>query len=386
MVPSILFSFAGLFLALHLATLAIAYRRCRPAAVSGSDETSPPPVTLVRPLCGVEAFSLETLNASFALEHPSLDLIFCVARENDPIIPMVRAAIAAHPSVPARLLIGDDAFSMNPKLNNMVTGWRAARHERLIFIDSNVLVPPDAIGRLLATWRPDTGVVSAPPVGCRPDGFGAHLECAFLNTFQARWQYAGDTCGFGFAQGKTLFYRKSDLDRSQLRDLADEPAEDAATTKMVWRLGLRVRLGPPSSQPLGMRPIADVWGRQLRWARLRRVTFLLAFLPEIVSGTMVPTLLIVSAAFAAGWLVAPVVFVYLATWYAAEVALAFSCGWPVAWQTLPAMLFRDVMMPLVWIGAFMGRSFTWQGTAMRVAKPRRPKSEPIGLQPEDRMS
>jgi ceramide glucosyltransferase len=387
MLSYLLCSFAAFFLAVHLVTLAIAYARCRPSRSSSAHDASLPPVTLVRPLCGIETFSRETLDASFALDYPSLELIFCVARESDAIIPLVNEAIAAHPTVPARLLVGDDVISINPKLNNMVKGWRAATHERLIFIDSNVLVPPGFIRRLIATWRPDTGAVSAPPVGCLPEGFGAHVECAFLNTFEARWQYAVDSFGFGFAQGKTLFYRKSDLDRTGMRELAADPAEDAATTKMIRRLGLRIRLAPPSPQPLGVRPLAEVWGRQLRWARLRRATFPAEFAPEIVSGTLVPVLVTAAAASGLGWPVAPAVLAYLAIWYAAEIALAAGCGWPVSWLTFPAMVARDVMMPLVWIGAFTGRSFTWKGTAVRMEEPRgRKAAEPIALRPEDGLS
>ena len=33
-----------------------------------------------------------------------------------------------------------------------------------------------------------------------------------LNAYQARWQYFADFLGLGFAQGKTLFWRKSDLE------------------------------------------------------------------------------------------------------------------------------------------------------------------------------
>ena len=61
------------------------------------------------------------------------------------------------PSDPARLLIGDDRVSANPKLNNVVKGWKAARHDWVIIADSNVLMPPDYIQRLLKRWRPNTG-------------------------------------------------------------------------------------------------------------------------------------------------------------------------------------------------------------------------------------
>ncbi len=43
-------------------------------------------------------------------------------------------------------------------------------------------------------------------------GFWGELECAFLDTYQARWQLAADQLGNGFAQGKTLFWRRDILD------------------------------------------------------------------------------------------------------------------------------------------------------------------------------
>ena len=366
MLPSFLGALAGFFLTVQLATLTIAWWRCRPGAARLVAETALPPVTVVRPLCGLETFSRETLHASFALDYPAFELFFCVAQGDDPIVPLVQDAIAAHPGVTARLLIGDDPISINPKLNNMVKGWRAAAHERIAFIDSNVLTPPDFVRRLVASWRDDTGCVAAPPVGTSPGNFGGHVECAFLNTYEARWQYVVDTVASGFAQGKTLFYRKSDLDRSSMRELAAEPAEDAATTKMVRAMGLRVRLAPPSPQPLGPRKVAEVWSRQLRWARLRRATFPLEFLPEILSGTLIPALTAAAAAAAMDWPVVTSTLAYVGIWYAAEMTTAVACRWPVGWASLPALVTRDVMLPAVWVGAFTGRTFIWKGNAVQM--------------------
>lgn len=370
MTSLLLVSAATFFLLVQIVTVAIAGWRCRPRAGRALPADTPG-ITVVRPLCGIETFSAETLDAALAVDYPLFELLFCVARADDPILPLVRAAMDAHPAVPSRLLIGDDVISINPKLNNMVKGWREARYPWIAFIDSNVLMPPGFVRGLMATWREDTGNVSAPPAGCMADGLWSHLECGFLNTYEARWQYAVDAFGMGFAQGKTLFYRKADLDRSGMRDLATDPAEDAATTKMVRRLGLRVRLAPPSPQPLGRRAFTEVWGRQLRWARLRRATFLAEFLPEIVSGSAVPTLLAAFAAASLGWSVPGVVAAYLAIWWGVEITMAAVCRWPLTWQTPIALALRDCLMPAIWIGAFTGSSFTWKGTAMTMDDRRR---------------
>ena len=282
---------------------------------------------------------------------------------------------AARPAVPDAAL---PPTTVVRPLCGLVKGWREAAHQRIAFIDSNVLVPPDFLRKIAASWRDDTGCVAAPPVGCSPAGFGAHLECAFLNAYEARWQYVVDTVGSGFAQGKTLVYRKADLDRTAMRELASEPAEDAATTKMVRALGLRVRLAPPSPQPLGARAIGEVWSRQLRWARLRRATFLREFLPEIFSGMLIPALTAAAAAASLDWPVAASLAAYLAVWYAAELVFTAACRWPIGWQTPFALVLRDILMPAIWVGAFTGRSFVWKGNAMQMEERRRrvPPLEP----------
>ena len=207
-------SFVVLATTLHLASMAVAMIRCRPPRVPLAAAADGSPVSLVIPVCGLDNYSEATLQSAFLLDYPSYELIFCAARADEPAAPLVRRLIAEYPRIDARLLIGDDHQSPNPKLNNVVKGWRAATNDWIAIADSNILMRHDYIQRLFAAWRSDTGLVCAPPTGCLPAGFWAELECAFLNCYQARWQYLADGLGIGFAQGKTLFWRRSDLEQA----------------------------------------------------------------------------------------------------------------------------------------------------------------------------
>ena len=142
------------------------------------------------------------MRSTFELDYPQLEILLCCASAQDPVVPLAQRLIAEHPHVEARLLIGDDRVSENPKLNNVIKGWRTASHAWIVITDSNVLLPHDYIDRLFEAWTPGTGLVSAPPIGARPANLWAELECAFLNGYQARWQFAADSIGYGFAQGK----------------------------------------------------------------------------------------------------------------------------------------------------------------------------------------
>jgi ceramide glucosyltransferase len=355
-------------LALQTFSVGLAAYRCRRAASRLAAPADAPPVSLVQPLCGVEAFSKETLASVFALDYPEYEILFCLADPADPIAPLVRRAIVANPKVPARLLIGDDRVSGNPKLNNVVKGWKAARHPWVVVADSNVLAPPDYIQRLMTRWRPDTGIVCAPPIGVRPETFAAEFECAFLNTYEARWQYAAEMLGFGFAQGKTMLWRRDVLEAGGgVEALGAEIAEDAAATKLVHRAGLRAHLvSHPFQQPLGARRWRDVWARQVRWARLRRATFAPYYAPELLTSSLYT---LVAAAIAAPelGLDAPLAVILTAlVWYGVEAALALVAGWPLGWASAPSWIARDLALPWLWIQGWSRHQFVWRGNVMSV--------------------
>jgi ceramide glucosyltransferase len=361
-------SFCGITILLHIFSTIVAARRCRPKPVARMPGALPP-VSIVRPVCGLDNFLDETLRTSFELAYPAYELIFCVASARDPAIAVVQRLIAAHPRVPARLLVGDDRVSQNPKLNNCVKGWRAARHGWIAIADSNVLMPPDYIQRLLAAWKPGTGLVCSPPIGCRPVGFWAGIECAFLNGYQARAQYFADTLGIGFAQGKTMLWRRADLEAAGgIAALGAEVAEDAASTKIVRAAGLRVRLvDPPFGQPLGRRRISEVWRRQTRWARLRRACFPLFFVPEILGGGVFPLIAAGYVAHAAGISAFGSVAALALAWYGAEAALAKAARWHLTpLYPLQAVL-RDLLLPALWVDAWVGTEFVWRGNQMSIA-------------------
>jgi len=361
--------FCALATATHLFTVALALSRvAAPRAKWRGLEVQP--VSIVRPVCGLDYFDEKTLRSTFELEADSYEVIFCAARSDDPAVPFVRRLIADYPQIPARLLIGDERQTTNPKLNNIVKGWAAARYRWIVLADNNVLMPPNYLGELFASFEPGVGLVCSPPIGSHPVGIWAELECAFLNTYQARWQSAADTIGFGFAQGKSMLWRRDLLDAAGgVEALGAEIAEDAAATKIVRGCGLDVHLvDRPFQQLLGPRSARQIWDRQVRWARLRRATFPICYAPEILTGSTMP--------FAAGVFAAPffdydplaVLLVLSAIWFGAEAMLAKAAGWHLGVLSPLAWVMRDLLLPVLWLEGWAGDTFVWRGNDMSVAK------------------
>ncbi|MCM5558903.1 ceramide glucosyltransferase [Pleomorphomonas sp. JP5] len=355
---------AAALLAAHILTVCLYLFRLR-RRLPQEGTIGVPRVTLLRPVCGREAFDRETLASSFEQDYPDYEVIFCAPSDDDPSVPLLRELIAEYPNRPARLFTDEHRVTHNPKLNNLWSGWQAADTDWVCMADSNLRLPPDYLGAVVASWDEETGLVSSPPVGERPEGLAGSLECAFLNGNQARLQLASDSLGNGFAQGKTLFWNRKMLnDAGGLEALGRYLAEDVNATKLVRGAGLKVRLTPlPFAQPIGRRRFRDVWNRQLRWSRVRRDGFPLLFAAEPFNGPMVQFILVAVAAYGLDMsaVLLPAVAVI---WYGAEFILMRCAGWPSSWRDVLALPLRDILLPALWLATFMKRDIEWRGNAI----------------------
>jgi ceramide glucosyltransferase len=166
-----------------------------------------------------------------------------------------------------------------------------------------------------------------------------------------------------------MLWRRADLDRAGgIGALAAEVAEDAAATKLVRAAGRHVHLvDAPFGQPLGRRGLKEVWHRQLRWARLRRASFPLYFLPEILSGALPPAFAVAIVASELDQPIAAAILGFAILWYGAEAVLARRAGWHVSWRSPVCAITRDLLMPVLFVMGWTGTAFVWRGNAMQVA-------------------
>jgi ceramide glucosyltransferase len=165
-----------------------------------------------------------------------------------------------------------------------------------------------------------------------------------------------------------MLFRRALVERGGgISALGAEPAEDAAATKLVRRQGLNVHLvDNPFEQPLGRRSAAEVWSRQLRWARLRRVTFPPFVAAELISGGALPILACTYAAARLGLDAVAILALLLVIWYGAEAVLARVAGWYFSPRLALALLLRDLTLPALWIAAWLSDDFVWRGNAMNL--------------------
>src|SRR3954470_14332995 len=71
-----------------------------------------PPVTIYKPLKGVDEGLEDNLRSFFSLDYPTFQLLFCVADADDPAIAVVTRLLAEFPQQEAQMIIGCPVFGL----------------------------------------------------------------------------------------------------------------------------------------------------------------------------------------------------------------------------------------------------------------------------------
>src|SRR3974390_152296 len=69
-----------------------------------------PPVTLLKPVCGMEPGLEEHLTSFFEQQYPSYEIIFGARTEDDPALDVARRISARYPSVPVRIVTSGEPW------------------------------------------------------------------------------------------------------------------------------------------------------------------------------------------------------------------------------------------------------------------------------------
>ncbi len=139
-----------------------------------------PPVSILKPLCGVDD-GLEANLASFsALAYPEYEVVLGVRDVRDAAYPVALAAARRSPGR-FRVAVQQGEPGLNPKVNQLATLARAARHDVLVVSDSNVRVHPGYLSEIAALLEDDgVGLVTHPIVGVGKATLGSLMAGAVV--------------------------------------------------------------------------------------------------------------------------------------------------------------------------------------------------------------
>jgi ceramide glucosyltransferase len=242
-----------------------------------------PPVTIFKPLKGLDEELELNLRSFFRLDYPTFQLLFCVADADDPAIEVVQKLQREFPGHDAQLIVGCPAFGLNPKVESLAAMDRHRKHDVILISDSNVRVRPSYL-RETACYlaEPGVGLVSNLFAGVGEEHASAVLENLQLNGFIAGGVAGAAVSGATCVVGKSMLMPVAALEASGgFAAIRNVLAEDQVIGVRVRKAGYSIRLSHHVIENVNcQRSFKWFLNRHSRWYKIRRQMALTTFLIE----------------------------------------------------------------------------------------------------------
>jgi ceramide glucosyltransferase len=331
-----------------------------------------PPVSLLKPVRGVDFASYENY-ASFCLQdYPDYEILFAVNDALDPAVPLIRRLIAAFPERQIRLLIGAENLGANRKVNKLARLSREALHEILVLTDGDVRVGPNYLREVVAPFvDQSTGAVTSFYCGIAERNLGAELEAIgassdfFAGVLMAEW-----TEGMNFALGASIVTTKRWLSKiGGFESIAGMLADDYELGVRIAEAGGRVLLSRESVWTMyPVQTAKGFWNHQLRWARTVRLCRPLSYFGLIFTlglpWALLAALVAPTRGIAAAYLLAYLVLRHVMAWTVG----VWGVGDDVLRHKLWLVPLRDALYSAVWLASFASNRITWAGQEFTIRK------------------
>lgn len=319
-----------------------------------------PPISLLKPLCGLDEGLEENLRSFFAQDYPVFEILFAVHRADDPAVALVEKIRNEYAGrVETRLLITGDSPVPNAKAHSLKRLVREARHELLVMCDSDVRVNPDFLQRIAAEFQDQrVGLITCPYRATAGRSLWSRLEAVGMNTeLLGGVLVARMLEGMRFALGCAVGVRRSVLDAmGGFEYLQEYLAEDFVMGNRAAELGHTVLLSSyVIEHRIGSQGMKKNLGHRLRWARSTRRSRPVGYWGQIFTYPL-PWALLLWAIQPMAWPVV-VLTMLLRLWAAwASAADVVHDARRQLWL-LPA---QDLLGFGIWICGFLGGTITWR--------------------------
>ncbi len=341
--------------------------RAREAA--GESSGVLPPVSILKPLCGVDDDLYDNLASVCRQAYPRFEVLCGVQDPVDPCIPIVQRLAREFPSAAVQLVVSPPPISGNPKISNLVALERQVQYPILVIADSDIHVGPDYLRRVVRPFQdPAIGAVTCL---CRARGRGVAgmVETLRLATFSAGVLVARILEGMSFALGSTIVVRRTTLDAiGGFSAIADYLADDYMLGHQVARAGSTVLLSTyVVDHVVASGRLREVFARQLRWNRGVRVSRPRGYLGLLWTHGVPASLGVVLATRGSffGW------WVLGLTWGTRLVMAAVMAAArrdPLAMRWLWATPLMDLVDAVMWGWGLWGETVMWRGQKFRVTR------------------
>ncbi len=346
----------------------------------GSDVDRPftPPVSILKSLKGIDPHMYAAFRSHCMLDYPEYEVLFGVHDLEEPALALVEKLRAEFPERQLRAIECPQALGPNGKVSTLAQMLPRAKYEHIIINDSDILVEPDYLERVLAPLaRPKVGMVTTLYRAIPGKTLGSRLEALGISTDFAAGVLVARALegGIRFGLGATIATTKTILrEIGGLEPLADYLADDYELGARVAAAGHNVVLSDNVVETaLPDYSLRDFWMHQLRWARNVKDRRAAQYVGLVVT-------------FGLPWAIAAVLF-WLTWWSCLVLAAAVMARFVAAifvgrgvledeyvGRDLWLLPLRDFVALAIWVTSYLGNTVEWRGIRFRL---RNGKLEPM---------
>jgi ceramide glucosyltransferase len=350
--------------ALLVATGAVRLAQRRRAMLLG---TFAPPVSLLKPLHGLEPDLESHLQSFFEQDYPEFEIIFCARTDQDAGLEIARRVAARYPKIRSRFLCSGSAPYANAKVWSLERMQNAASHRFFVVSDSDVSVAPGYLRAVMAPFADErVGLVTCLSRGVG-NNFWSRLEAVGMSIEMSAGVLVAEMLeGMKFALGPTMVVRRDSLEAAGgFRALGPYHADDFILGNMIAAGGHRVVLSTHTidHHVLNTSFLPSVL-HQIRWMKSTRFSRPKGHLGTALTFSLPYGLL--AAGIAVG-LHRPLLGGLLLTWtWASRVALGALVGRlaveePRLWRSAFLYPLRDLLGSCYWVASYVSNQVRWRG-------------------------
>jgi len=369
--------FSALSTLYHLA-VAVAALRFRSTPEGSSDFS--PPVSILKPVRGIEQNFYATLASFFRQDYPSFEIVFGLSAGPSGQADAARWTIAQlqrdFPGVAVKIVaVADDPHAsiqnpQNPKMTKLEHMLPEASHEHIVLSDADIRVEPDYLRRIVAPLTDErVGLVTCLYRGVPAKTFLSKLEALGMSgDFAGQVLLARMISGMRFGLGATIATRKKQIaEIGGISKWSEYLADDYILGREIAAAGYGVHLSHTVVESvLPPRTASQMFQQQLRWARTIRACspggypgLILVFgVPLALLGLAVQP----ASALVLGMLAAVLIGRLLSAWTAGVMV----CGDRVLARNLWLLPVRDLFGLGIWMLSFFGREVVWRDARFRL--------------------
>jgi ceramide glucosyltransferase len=329
--------------------------------------TSLPPVSVLKPVHGLEARLKENVESFFRQDYPDYEILFAADEEDDAALGVIREICARYPKIRSRVLVTGRPPWPNPPSYSFARMAEIAAHEILVTSDSDVEVAPNYLREVVPPMLdPKTGMLTCLYRGKNAGGFWSALDAIGMSVEMTAGVLTANLLeGMKFGLGPTIVARKDSVEKiGGYRVLGDYFSNDFVIGNLIEKAGYRVVLSrhvidhvvPPMT-------LRRMWERQVRWAKGTRYSRPKGHFGTGLVFAMPYGILGFAAAAALGWWEIGAWFLSVAIVNRLIEALAI--GWgvvrdPVARRAPWLYPIRDLLGFCVWTASYLSKKAVWR--------------------------